>query len=347
MPAKIQTVEDLMNSRRFKNETHGRSYTQDEKIELGLLFDYIKENDSLLKSGTYSIMIKLVSYEVENLVERFKFLKDNKSRNTKETVIARYGVVEGIRRWNEYTSKQAESNSFEYKKKKYGWSEKEFSDFNKSRSITKELMVKRYGKTDGLAKWNEYIEKQRYTNSLEYFQEKFGKEVGKERWISYNNEKGKSGKLEWIMEKYDVDEEVALSIASSRHPKSHSSQAELTFVNDIESALGEEIKYSAKTNQFSLWNHYSNTINFYDLVDTDRNKIIEFHGDYWHCNPKRYSSEFIHSHSGLTAKQIWEKDYLKIKTALDRGFQVKIVWWSDYEQNREKIIQECKEWILK
>ena len=37
---------------------------------------------------------------------------------------------------DEYRNKQAYSNSFEYKKKKYGWSKEQFVEFNMSRGVT-------------------------------------------------------------------------------------------------------------------------------------------------------------------------------------------------------------------
>ena len=33
-----------------------------------------------------------------------------------------------------------------------------------------------------------------------------------------------------------------------------------------------------------------------DIFIEEYNLIIEFYGDYWHCNPKRYKSDFLHPH---------------------------------------------------
>lgn len=52
------------------------------------------------------------------------------------------------------------------------------------RRVTKENMVSRYGETEGLIKWEEYLTKQSYTNSKEYHMEKFGK--SEEEWEQYN-----------------------------------------------------------------------------------------------------------------------------------------------------------------
>lgn len=102
---------------------------------------------------------------------------------TKEKMIKRYGNKDGTERWNNYCEKQSYSNSFEYKNKRYGWSEEEFNLYNKSRAITLKNLIKKYGDKDGIKRYNEYCEKQsKNGNTLEYFQEVYGLSEGKERY---------------------------------------------------------------------------------------------------------------------------------------------------------------------
>ena len=44
---------------------------------------------------------------------------------------------------------------------------------------------------------------------------------------------------------------------------------------------------------------------------------------------------------GLAAQQIWEKDQIKCKAAMDRGFEVMVVWESDFISNKDisKVVQ--------
>ena len=82
-----------------------------------------------------------------------------------------------------YRNKQAETITFEYKKDKYGWTEEDFSKYNKSRSVTLENMIKRHGEIDGKAKFDEYCEKQAVNgNTLEYFVSKYGKKDGNKQY---------------------------------------------------------------------------------------------------------------------------------------------------------------------
>ena len=74
-------------------------------------------------------------------------------------------------------------------------------------------------------------------------------------------------------------------------------------------------------------------------------KVIEFNGDYWHCNPKKYNRNYYHLFLQMYAYEIWENERIKIDSIKDLGYDVLIVWESDYKQNKEKIIQECIDFI--
>lgn len=75
------------------------------------------------------------------------------------------------------------------------------------------------------------------------------------------------------------------------------------------------------------------------------NKIIEYNGDYWHCNPKEYPPTYYNKKIRMTASEKWMKDSEKIQYALNNGYDVKIVWEKDYNKDREKVIKECLEFI--
>ena len=73
------------------------------------------------------------------------------------------------------------------------------------------------------------------------------------------------------------------------------------------------------------------------------NKIIEFYGDYWHGNPKIYNNDKMIRKKKIT--DIWAHDEKKVKDLLDKGFEVMIVWESDYVHNPKQTLQQCKEFI--
>lgn len=75
-------------------------------------------------------------------------------------------------------------------------------------------------------------------------------------------------------------------------------------------------------------------------IDGGRNGIlIEFLGDYWHANPKKYKENDI-IHHGITAKKIWEKDEKRFKKLSDKGYRIIKIWESDYKKNKQDIIHD-------
>jgi hypothetical protein len=203
-------------------------------------------------------------------------------------------------------------------------------------------MIKKHGEEIGLEKWNSYCERQKYTTTLEYFIEKYGEELGTEKWNNFTYNRNNSNNIDYITERYSVSKcEAALMVSERLTPKNSSSIVETEIVKKIEDLIGWEFKYSHKTKQFAIWSDLNNRIQFYDMCCTERKKIIEFFGDYWHCNPSTYSEDFVVSQSNMTAKEIWLYDENKIKTAKERGFDVLVVWESDLqdEQIYDKIIK--------
>lgn len=104
----------------------------------------------------YFTIFKKLSYE-DALIARDTYNK--KSVPTLDNMILKYGKDEGEKRWDIYRQKQAYSNSFEYKKEKYGWTLEEWNNYNKSRgcigekngnygSSYYEVWVDKYGKDE-------------------------------------------------------------------------------------------------------------------------------------------------------------------------------------------------------
>lgn len=43
--------------------------------------------------------------------------------------------------------------------------------------------------------------------------------------------------------------------------------------------------------------------------------------------------------------KIWEADAVKIKLAEETGYQVKVVWESEYRKDPDRVIKECAKWL--
>ncbi len=85
----------------------------------------------------------------------------------------------------------------------------------------------------------------------------------------------------------------------------------------------------------------------YDFCDRNKNKIIEYNGDEYHANPNLYESgDTPHPfRKDVSAQEIWDKDKEKLRIAKNEGFEVMVVWDSDYKNNKEKIILECAKFL--
>jgi hypothetical protein len=95
--------------------------------------------------------------------------------------------------------------------------------------------------------------------------------------------------------------------------------------------------------QFSLFNEENKKQYIYDI--RIGNKIIEYNGDWWHCNPLIYNENYYHPRIKLFAKDIWKKDNLKIKYA-EQNFEVFIIWETDYKNDKQGIIQKCLTFLM-
>ena len=108
-----------------------------------------------------------------------------------------------------------------------------------------------------------------------------------------------------------------------------------------------------------LLEHFQNTIpqiiHQYTLfVDTKKQyiydfmfdrKIIEYNGDFWHCNPTIYSADFVNPRTKMLAKDKWATDTVKLQHARDSGYEVLVIWESDFIKNKEDIIKKCIQFL--
>lgn len=77
-------------------------------------------------------------------------------------------------------------------------------------------------------------------------------------------------------------------------------------------------------------------------------KVIEFYGDFWHANPLYYLAEDIvkiPATNGVFAKDIWSKDRIRIDTLKNLGYDVLIIWETDWRQRKEECIEKIKEFL--
>ena len=72
-----------------------------------------------------------------------------------------------------------------------------------------------------------------------------------------------------------------------------------------------------------------------DGYDPETNTVYEFHGDYWHGNPKIYNPDDINPSTQNTYGQLYENTVTKKNTFLDAGYNYYEIWESGWIQHKE------------
>jgi len=82
-----------------------------------------------------------------------------------------------------------------------------------------------------------------------------------------------------------------------------------------------------------------------DIQLKNESIIIEYFGDNWHMNPALYKANDLHFRTNIPAAQIWEKDKEKLEFLRKLGYDVIIVWASDWKKKKQHVLQEIKDVI--
>lgn len=295
------------------------------KINSRVLKNIIKENTEISNwSDIATILQKLSSLN--------NAITENRMHIT-------YGIIVGDIKWKSYRQKQSSSNTFEYKNAKYGMTREEFDAYNKARACTKELFKLRHGIKQGESKWEEYRQRQAYTNSRAYLQDSYEIVC-----------KAKSHTYESYLARYG-DEEIAkynLGKYFSKIRPFYSKISQELFI-EIEKIIQHKVYYATLNKEFMIYSQEFKRVFFYDFVCPKLKLCIEFHGDHYHGNPKIYTpSQYLAGRgcSKIKAKDAWEADIKKQKALMnERGFQTVTVWESDYRENPTKILQKIQNYL--
>lgn len=123
---------------------------------------------------------------------------------------------------------------------------------------------------------------------------------------------------------------------------------------EIEFRLGEnDFMYGENGGEFKIRGEYNKKWYVFDFTDVKRKKIIEYNGDRYHANPKLFeANDYPHPfRRGIKSKDIWEKDAIKNRNAINIGYDVLVIWESEYnnrigENKKNKTIQKCIDFML-
>lgn len=297
------------------------------------------------KSKIFNTFNKYASYAFDIPYDDIK-MKNKLSAVTLENFIRKYGEEDGKLRFDEYRKKQAYSNSFEYKNKRYGWTNDEFNKFNQSRAVTLENLIKKHGEVEGKKIWDNYLKRQSETSTNEYLIDKFGEEKAKNIMLL------KARDINGYILNYGEDEgrrKYNDYVESSKDRKHYSKFSKIFFDELIEKLTDDGIVVKSFYGDNEFW-RYSNSNNLYflDFFIPELNFVIELNGDYWHCNSNNYDENYYHELRNMTAKEIWEHDKTKNDVISNElGYILEVVWENDIRKNRNIIIESLIDKIKK
>jgi hypothetical protein len=111
----------------------------------------------------------------------------------------------------------------------------------------------------------------------------------------------------------------------------------------------DKINFATHNGEFKL-DKPNGGVYIYDFIDTVNNKIIEYNGDMYHANPKKYKkTDTPHPYrKNITSLEIWKSDKNKLITAKNNGYDVLVIWDSEYRWgNKEKVVKKCLKFLKK
>ena len=220
-----------------------------------------------------------------------------------------------------------------------------------SSPFSKEFYIARGLSDKDRKKFNENVVKNRsYNTRLEYY---INKGMSEEEAHKALHDRQATFSLEKCISKYG--EKKGLEIFSKRQQKWLQSLYKNFQCNgdgrSNQSLFAKEIiKYCCKklnmpipkNEKYMFWKETKQAF-AYDFMY--KNKIIEFQGDYWHCNPKLYDKDFYNKVKQKTAQEIWEYDKIKLECANFYGYDVLYIWEHDYRNNKQETLQRCIDFL--
>jgi G:T-mismatch repair DNA endonuclease (very short patch repair protein) len=173
------------------------------------------------------------------------------------------------------------------------------------------------------------ISEKQKTFSLEICIEKYGEEAGRKRWEE-RQEKWKS--------KVFNDE----TFIGGGHSMIATEMINGVLISLQEKGYNGEIFHGERER---FINNGKGNVFKYDLTFQDERKIIEFNGDFWHCNPELFEPDFWSKPKKMTAQEIWDYDVKKKQAAEEQGYELLYIWERDYRNNKQATIDRCIDFI--
>jgi hypothetical protein len=177
------------------------------------------------------------------------------------------------------------------------------------------------------------------TRDKNFFIAKYGQEEGLRRW------KNKVDQWQATLDAKPLEEKERINKAKLKGTIRSISSGEQKLASMIRERLPDPSEL--KTSVFHKKPDQEGTHFVFDMVYKGK-KIIEYNGDYWHANPKKYSDTDLVPLRGkgkTPAQHVWNKDHHKYQIARAAGYEVMVVWESDFKNNPQTTLESCLSYL--
>lgn len=70
--------------------------------------------------------------------------------------------------------------------------------------------------------------------------------------------------------------------------------------------------------------------------------VLEYNGDFWHCNPEKWTSDQYNKAIKMTAGEKWTADLNRKRVLTKLGYEVLVIWESEWIKDKEKCLDRIK-----
>jgi hypothetical protein len=249
-----------------------------------------------------------------------------KRANTLERYIEKYGVEDGIGRYEKWKlSCRNNGCSLELFQSRYGIFDgtKKWDEYSKRvyRKRSLENYINELGPIDGLDKWEKYQHNLKRSKSIDRYIEKFGTDIGTQKYNAYLN---KIKNISW--------KRVASKISLDHI---------LPPIYEYGYRLNEIFIGLNPSKEFQLV--YEDKIYWYDCVIPDIKLVIEFNSLAWHCSPELMTLEDFKSWKPPKGNSKPEEKYIydlhKIRAVEHSGYEAIVIWQEHGLDYNHKLIK--------
>lgn len=173
----------------------------------------------------------------------------------------------------------------------------------------------------------DYVALPEHKTDLNGYIMRYGKKEGQRRYDERCNKISRAQTIEWYVERFGIEEGV----------KRFQSKREKTMkaTEDITHSKNQYELFDALNEVDHAWEdeRFAGGFAMVDMKSKKYKTVVEYFGDYWHCNPKSYKDDYFNEMLQMTSQQKHAKDQERLAKILQRSKDIDlivVVWELSY-----------------